>query len=131
MPLNLGSLLNNCIIALSFRSVLKFKSTLYHLLNDIAALIKGLQSPGVQCCVMFQGAKEPALHLLDCLFSVLVVGSLVVIVWRGTWGILDHVLLPQDEVASAWVSLVSLNTLVNTLMQTIMTSTSCRVSGTE
>ncbi|KAF4525719.1 hypothetical protein B566_EDAN011896 [Ephemera danica] len=51
------------------------------------------------------GAKDPTLHALDCVFSVLVVGSLVVIVWRGTWGILDHVLLPNNPDMSAWISL--------------------------
>lgn len=30
-----------------------------------------------------QGTREPGLYILDCLFSVLVIGSLVVFVWRG------------------------------------------------
>lgn len=37
----------------------------------------------------------------------------MVIVWRGTWGILDHVLLPHDPILSAWVSLVSISKLNN------------------
>jgi Fuseless len=56
---------------------------------------------------IFQGSKDPALHTLDCIFSVFVIGSLVVIVWRGSWGILDIILLPHDETNSAWLSLVS------------------------
>ncbi|XP_065340615.1 uncharacterized protein fusl isoform X2 [Cloeon dipterum] len=51
------------------------------------------------------GSKDPALHTLDCVFSVFVVGSLVVIVWRGTWGILDSILVPEHEDTSAWLSL--------------------------
>lgn len=30
-----------------------------------------------------QGTKETGLFIMDCLFSVLIVGSLVVVVWRG------------------------------------------------
>ncbi|XP_059476123.1 uncharacterized protein LOC132197087 isoform X1 [Neocloeon triangulifer] len=51
------------------------------------------------------GSKDPALHTLDCVFSVFVIGSLVVIVWRGTWGILDIILMPEDPNTSAWLSL--------------------------
>lgn len=47
------------------------------------------------------------LFLLDCLFSVLVVGVLVVFVWRGLWMLLDLLLFPDSPAASACASLVS------------------------
>ncbi|XP_055548351.1 uncharacterized protein LOC129731960 isoform X2 [Wyeomyia smithii] len=50
------------------------------------------------------GSKEPALYVLDCLFSVLVIGSLVVFVWRGLWVLLDLKLFPEDRGLSAWSS---------------------------
>lgn len=54
-----------------------------------------------------QGTREPGLYILDCLFSVLVIGSLVVFVWRGLWVLLDLRLFPEDKALSAWSSLVS------------------------
>ncbi|XP_055548350.1 uncharacterized protein LOC129731960 isoform X1 [Wyeomyia smithii] len=51
-----------------------------------------------------KGSKEPALYVLDCLFSVLVIGSLVVFVWRGLWVLLDLKLFPEDRGLSAWSS---------------------------
>ena len=44
---------------------------------------------------------------MDTLFSVFVIGSLVVIAWRGLWGIMDLTLYPDDKAKSAWGSLVS------------------------
>lgn len=55
----------------------------------------------------FQGSKEPGLYVLDCMFSVLVIGSLVVFVWRGLWVLLDLQLFPEDHALSAWASVVS------------------------
>lgn len=74
-----------------------------------------------------QGTREPGLYIVDCLFSVLVIGSLVVFVWRGLlnkiisfftsltksqlfeglWVLLDLKLYPDNLVSSAWASLVS------------------------
>ncbi|XP_053692027.1 uncharacterized protein LOC128740508 [Sabethes cyaneus] len=53
-----------------------------------------------------KGSKEPALYVLDCLFSVLVIGSLVVFVWRGLWVLLDLKLFPDDRGLSAWSSVL-------------------------
>ena len=54
-----------------------------------------------------QGSRETSLYVLDCLFSVLIVGTLVVFVWRGAWTILDLYLYPDSHCLSAWSSLVS------------------------
>ncbi|XP_058446886.1 uncharacterized protein LOC131427576 isoform X2 [Malaya genurostris] len=51
-------------------------------------------------------SKEPGLYVLDCLFSVLVIGSLVVFVWRGLWVLLDLKLFPEDRALSAWSSVL-------------------------
>lgn len=45
--------------------------------------------------------------MLDCLFSVMVVGSLVVLVWRGVWVFLDILIYPDNKTLSAFSSLVS------------------------
>lgn len=52
------------------------------------------------------GSKEPGLYVLDCMFSVLVIGSLVVFVWRGLWVLLDLKLFPEDHALSAWASVL-------------------------
>ncbi|XP_062545692.1 uncharacterized protein LOC134212129 isoform X2 [Armigeres subalbatus] len=52
------------------------------------------------------GSKEPGLYVLDCMFSVLVIGSLVVFVWRGFWVLLDLNLFPEDHALSAWASVL-------------------------
>ena len=44
--------------------------------------------------------------MLDVVFSVGITGSLVVFVWRGSWVFLDRKLFPENEVYSAWGSLV-------------------------
>ncbi|KAL2751347.1 uncharacterized protein V1477_000505 [Vespula maculifrons] len=46
-----------------------------------------------------------SLYLLDCAFSVGVVGTLVVFVWRGVWILFDLYLLPEDREYSALGSL--------------------------
>ncbi|XP_058819436.1 uncharacterized protein LOC131682175 isoform X1 [Topomyia yanbarensis] len=53
-----------------------------------------------------KGSKEPGLYVLDCFFSVLVIGSLVVFVWRGLWVLLDLMLFPEDRGLSAWSSVL-------------------------
>nr|XP_018902842.1 PREDICTED: uncharacterized protein LOC109034258 isoform X1 [Bemisia tabaci]XP_018902843.1 PREDICTED: uncharacterized protein LOC109034258 isoform X1 [Bemisia tabaci]XP_018902844.1 PREDICTED: uncharacterized protein LOC109034258 isoform X1 [Bemisia tabaci]XP_018902846.1 PREDICTED: uncharacterized protein LOC109034258 isoform X1 [Bemisia tabaci]XP_018902847.1 PREDICTED: uncharacterized protein LOC109034258 isoform X1 [Bemisia tabaci]XP_018902848.1 PREDICTED: uncharacterized protein LOC1090342 len=46
------------------------------------------------------------LYSLDCFFSVFIIGSLLVFVWRGAWTLIDIFLYPGDPVFSAWYSLV-------------------------
>lgn len=53
-----------------------------------------------------KGSKDPGLYVLDCMFSVLVIGSLVVFVWRGLWVLLDMKLFPEDPGTSAWASII-------------------------
>ncbi|XP_055635083.1 uncharacterized protein LOC129774984 isoform X2 [Toxorhynchites rutilus septentrionalis] len=53
-----------------------------------------------------EGTKEPGLYVLDCMFSVLVIGSLVVFVWRGLWVLLDQSLFPEDSALTAWASVL-------------------------
>ena len=62
-----------------------------------------------------QGSREPGLYVLDCLFSVLVVGSLVVFVWRGVWAFLDIMIYPDDKKLSAFCSLVSSGEVMSSL----------------
>ncbi|XP_014273204.1 uncharacterized protein fusl isoform X2 [Halyomorpha halys] len=56
---------------------------------------------------MFQKGSTENLwvYLLDCVFSVCVIGMLVVFVWRGCWTILDTYLYPENIVLSTWMSL--------------------------
>ncbi|CAB3255692.1 unnamed protein product [Arctia plantaginis] len=51
-------------------------------------------------------SRETMLYILDCIFSVAVVGSLVVFVWRGSWALLDIFLFPEDVAKSCWTSLI-------------------------
>lgn len=64
--------------------------------------------------VLQQGSKQPGLYILDCMFSVLVIGSLVVFVWRGLWVLLDMKLFPEDKALSAWASVVSVQLSIET-----------------
>lgn len=50
--------------------------------------------------------ERTSLFILDCLFSVLVVGTLVVFVWRGLWILVDMFLFPDDPELSAHGSLI-------------------------
>lgn len=52
-------------------------------------------------------SERTSLYILDCLFSVLVIGTLVVFVWRGAWALIDIFLFPENEILSAWGSLVT------------------------
>lgn len=54
-----------------------------------------------------QATDQPGLYILDCLFSVLVIGALVVFVWRGVWILCDLLIYPDDFVQSSWASMVS------------------------
>ncbi|KAK2586637.1 hypothetical protein KPH14_011684 [Odynerus spinipes] len=69
----------------------------------------GLDScPGyfeVQTMFRVNNTRDWSLYLLDCAFSVCVVGTLVVFVWRGVWILFDIYLLPEDREHSALGSL--------------------------
>ncbi|XP_037927305.1 uncharacterized protein LOC119661872 [Teleopsis dalmanni] len=52
------------------------------------------------------GFNQPGLYLLDSLFSIFVIGTLVVIAWRGLWGIMDLTFYPSNKAKSAWGSLL-------------------------
>lgn len=52
-------------------------------------------------------SKDCHMKILDGIFSVAVVGSLVVLVWRGSFLYLDILMFPTNEVHSAWGSTVS------------------------
>ncbi|XP_011310790.1 uncharacterized protein fusl isoform X1 [Fopius arisanus] len=51
-------------------------------------------------------SRDCTLYVLDCVFSVGVVGTLVVFVWRGIWVLLDHHLFPENREYSAIGSMV-------------------------
>jgi hypothetical protein len=42
---------------------------------------------------------------LDSLFCYLITAPCVVMFWRGTWGLLDQYLLPDERDKSAWICL--------------------------
>ncbi|CAD7085961.1 unnamed protein product [Hermetia illucens] len=50
--------------------------------------------------------EEPVIYILDCLFSTLVIGSLVAVAWRGIWAVCDILLYPDDGAYSAWASTI-------------------------
>lgn len=56
-----------------------------------------------------QNTRNWSLYLLDCAFSVGVVGTLVVFVWRGVWILIDIYLFPENPGYSAVGSLVNIN----------------------
>lgn len=45
----------------------------------------------------FKETKHPVLHILDCLFSVIVMESLVVVVWRNVWAFEDLTFFPEND----------------------------------
>ncbi|KAI8042957.1 uncharacterized protein LOC128262915 [Drosophila gunungcola] len=77
------------------------------------------------------GFHQPGLYVLDTLFSVFVIGSLVVIAWRGVWGIFDLLLFPADRAKSAWGSLLIgyLTVFVTFLIHPLMRYVCRRISG--
>ncbi|BFF95785.1 uncharacterized protein DMAD_13116 [Drosophila madeirensis] len=77
------------------------------------------------------GFHQPGLYVLDTLFSVFVIGSLVVIAWRGVWGIFDLTLFPKDKAKSAWGSLLIgyLTVFVTFLIHPLMRYVCRRISG--
>ncbi|KAL7739240.1 hypothetical protein ACLKA6_008716 [Drosophila palustris] len=77
------------------------------------------------------GFDQPGLFLLDTLFSVFVIGTLVVIAWRGLWGIFDLTLFPQDKAKSAWGSLLIgyLTVFITFVIQPLMRYVCRRING--
>ncbi|KAK5645287.1 hypothetical protein RI129_006587 [Pyrocoelia pectoralis] len=75
--------------------------------------------------------EKTTLYVLDCLFSVFIIGTLVVFVWRGAWVLIDIYLFPENEYWSAWGSLVLGYTAVAIafLMQPVMRWICDRISG--
>ncbi|XP_014606771.1 PREDICTED: uncharacterized protein LOC106788212 [Polistes canadensis] len=59
----------------------------------------------VQTMFRVNNTRGWSLYLLDCAFSVGVVGTLVVFVWRGVWILFDLYLLPENREYSALGSL--------------------------
>ncbi|CAK9830948.1 hypothetical protein ANTRET_LOCUS8028 [Anthophora retusa] len=59
----------------------------------------------VQTMFRVNNTRDWSLYLLDCAFSVGVVGTLVVFVWRGVWILVDIYLFPEDREYSAIGSL--------------------------
>ncbi|EFN79473.1 uncharacterized protein LOC105187771 [Harpegnathos saltator] len=59
----------------------------------------------VQTMFRVNNTRDWSLYLLDCAFSVGVVGTLVVFVWRGVWILFDIYLFPENEEYSAVGSL--------------------------
>lgn len=51
-----------------------------------------------------QVSDKILLYILDVIYSVGIVNSLVIIVWRGIWLLVDVFLFPDDQVLSAWAS---------------------------
>ncbi|OQV12596.1 hypothetical protein BV898_13161 [Hypsibius exemplaris] len=51
-------------------------------------------------------ADKPLFLLLDSVFSVTVIGCLVIFEWRGIWVLLDLLLFPEDSTASLIICLV-------------------------
>ncbi|XP_060529868.1 uncharacterized protein LOC132704106 [Cylas formicarius] len=72
-----------------------------------------------------------SLFVLDCIFSVLVVGNLVVFVWRGLWIIIDILLFPNDPEHSTHGSLILGYSIVGLvyLIQPFMRNLCSRLSG--
>ncbi|XP_065207207.1 uncharacterized protein fusl isoform X4 [Planococcus citri] len=54
-----------------------------------------------------QWKKNKFLYILDSIFSVFIVGTLVILVWRGAWCLLDQTIFPGNEtyLLSGWISL--------------------------
>ncbi|XP_060528730.1 uncharacterized protein LOC132703474 isoform X2 [Cylas formicarius] len=56
--------------------------------------------------------ESPALYLLDSTFSVFVVGTLVLTVWRGGWLFLDLYLMPNEFTLSCWTTAIASYVLI-------------------
>ncbi|XP_050304957.1 uncharacterized protein LOC126742356 isoform X2 [Anthonomus grandis grandis] len=69
--------------------------------------------------------------ILDCIFSVVIVGTLVVFIWRGLWIMVDIFLFPDDPEASAHGSLILGYSIIAVLfiMQPIVRNVCNKLSG--
>ncbi|XP_014218619.1 uncharacterized protein LOC106646916 [Copidosoma floridanum] len=76
-------------------------------------------------------SKDWSLYILDCAFSVGVVGTLVVFVWRGAWVLFDLYLFPENREHSAVGSLVIgyVIVVVSFTLQPLMRCTCSRLTG--
>ncbi|XP_043278064.1 uncharacterized protein fusl isoform X1 [Venturia canescens] len=75
--------------------------------------------------------RDWSLYILDCAFSVGVVGSLVVFVWRGAWVLFELHLFPENREYSAIGSLVIgyIIVAVTFCLQPLMRYTCARLKG--
>lgn len=58
---------------------------------------------------MMKASSDPGFYFIDCAFSVLVIGTLVLFVWRSMFALCDLLIYPTDSNLSAWYSLVSVS----------------------
>lgn len=79
----------------------------------------------------FMGTKNPMLKILDCLFSVIVVESLVVVVWRSVWTFQDLILFPENDRLTILGSFaIGVSIIVTTLgIQPLIRKLCSRVNG--
>ncbi|XP_050305252.1 uncharacterized protein LOC126742571 [Anthonomus grandis grandis] len=81
--------------------------------------LRNLNSPPFEICLdygdhmflfpnMFKvkASETISLYVLDVIFSISIVSNLGMFVWRGIWLLFDVFYFPQDEVRSAWGSLI-------------------------
>lgn len=54
----------------------------------------------------FKGTKNPFLYIVDCLFTVIVMESLIVVFWRSTWTFGDLTLFPESKPLTILGSLI-------------------------
>lgn len=59
------------------------------------------------CVGIIKASSDPGFYFIDCAFSVLIIGTLVIFVWRCMFALCDHLIYPTDTNLSAWYSLVS------------------------
>lgn len=59
------------------------------------------------CVCMTKASSDPGFYFIDCAFSVLIIGTLVIFVWRCMFALCDLLIYPTDINLSAWYSLVS------------------------
>lgn len=59
------------------------------------------------CGCMIKASSDPGFYFIDCAFSVLIIGTLVIFVWRSMFALCDLLIYPTDLNLSAWCSLVS------------------------
>ncbi|XKL61100.1 hypothetical protein PGB90_008157 [Kerria lacca] len=70
----------------------------------------------------FNWKRNKFLYILDSVFSIFIVGTLVILVWRGAWCVLDQTVSPNEYELSGWISLVFgyLIVLITFILQTLI-----------